>query len=143
MYALGPFRLDTHNDVLLRGSEPVALGRRAVALLRALVERPGALIPKDALIAAAWPGQAIEDSNLTVQIAALRRTLGAAPGGERWIETLPRRGYRFVGPVAARAEEAEEGAAAPPPPVDVPPVAAPIAPGEAERRQSRRVCTTR
>jgi DNA-binding winged helix-turn-helix (wHTH) protein len=77
----------------------VALGRRAVALLCALVERPCALVSKDVLIEAAWPGQAVEDSNLTVQIAALRRVLGeATPGGDRWIETMPRHGYRFIGP---------------------------------------------
>jgi DNA-binding winged helix-turn-helix (wHTH) protein len=97
-YELGPFRLDTQSGMLLRGSEPVLLGRRAVALLRAMVERPGAQVSKDALIEAAWPGQAVEDSNLLVQIATLRRTLGEAPGGERWIETMPRRGYRFIGP---------------------------------------------
>src|SRR5216683_1971452 len=97
--ALGPFHLDTRNDLLLRGSEPMALGQRAIALLRALVERPGALVSKDALIEAAWPGQAVDESNLTVQIAALRRIFGSEPGGERWIETLSRRGYRFVGPI--------------------------------------------
>ena len=70
-YALGPFRLDADNDVLFRGTDPVARGRRAVALLRALIERPCVLVSKDKLINAAWPGQAVEDSNLTVQIAAL------------------------------------------------------------------------
>jgi len=50
---LGPFRLDTQDDVLFRGSEPVALGRRAIALLRALVDRPGAVVSKVALIEAA------------------------------------------------------------------------------------------
>jgi DNA-binding winged helix-turn-helix (wHTH) protein/predicted ATPase len=99
IYTLGPFRLVTQDDLLFRGSEPLALGRRAVALLRALVERPGALVTKDALIEAAWPGQAVEESNLTVQIASLRRVLGEVPGGDRWIETMPRRGYRFVAPV--------------------------------------------
>ena len=123
IYALGPFRLDTHSGVLLRGTEPVALGRRAVALLRALVERPGALVAKDALIDAAWPGQAIEDSNLTVQIAALRRALGEAPGGDRWIETMPRRGYRFIGPVVASDED---GAITVAPRVDIRGEATPI-----------------
>jgi DNA-binding winged helix-turn-helix (wHTH) protein len=113
IHALGPFRLDTQDDLLFRGTEPTALGRRAVALLRALVERPGALVSKDALIEAAWPGQAVEESNLTVQIAALRRLLGEEPGGERWIETLPRRGYRYVGPGhGARGESRHRGAAA-------------------------------
>ena len=102
--AMGPFRLDTANLLLSRGIEPIALGRRAIALLWALVERPGALVSKNALIEAAWPGQAVEQSNLTKQIAALRRVLGEEPGGQRWIETLPRRGYRFVGPVDTKEE---------------------------------------
>src|SRR5579871_3718336 len=101
IHVLGPFRLDTQDELLLRGNQPVALGRRAIALLRALVERPGALVSKDALIEAAWPGQAVEESNLTVQIAALRKVLGEVPGGDRWIETMPRRGYRFIAPVVA------------------------------------------
>src|SRR5215472_4316276 len=95
----GPFRLDVETEMLFRGAQPAALGKRAVAVLHALVERPGILVSKQALIEAAWPGLAVEDSNLSVQIAALRRVLGEEPGGERWIETLPRRGYRFVGPV--------------------------------------------
>jgi adenylate cyclase len=98
-YALGSFRLDTQSDLLWRGTEPAVLGRRAIALLRALVERRGAVVSKDALIDAAWSGQVVEENNLTVQIAALRRVLGEEPGGDRWIETMPRRGYRFVGPV--------------------------------------------
>src|SRR6266481_4839948 len=102
--ALGPFRLDTRNDLLLRGTEPMALGKRAIALLRSLVERPGELVSKDTLIEAAWSDQIVEENNLTVQIAALRRVLGTAPDGGRWIETLPRRGYRYIGPVLTEAE---------------------------------------
>ncbi len=75
-----------------------------------LVERSGTPVSKDALIEAAWPGLAIEDSNLTVQIAALRRVLAEEPGGDRWIETLPRRGYRFIGPLGA-AQAVEKPAA--------------------------------
>src|SRR5580692_10924806 len=99
--ALGPFRLDRRNDLLLRGTEPLALGKRAILVLQALIERSGALVSKEALIEAAWPGQAVEESNLTVQIASLRRVLGEVPGGDRWIETMPRRGYRFIAPVVA------------------------------------------
>jgi DNA-binding winged helix-turn-helix (wHTH) protein/predicted ATPase len=132
VYALGPFRLDTQCDLLLRGTEPAALGRRAITLLRAMVERSGAVISKDALIEAAWPGQEVEESNLTVQIAALRRVLAEAPGGERWIQTMPRRGYRFVGPVDLREAN---GAIAPLPRVDPVPEAAPTRQGQAERRQ--------
>src|SRR5271156_5280747 len=115
IHALGPFRLDTRAHLLLRDSAPVALGRRAVALLQTLVERPGALVSKDVLLEAAWPGRAVEESNLPVQITALRRVLGEAPGGDRWIETMPGRGYRFIGPIVT---EIEQGAVAPPPQVD-------------------------
>jgi DNA-binding winged helix-turn-helix (wHTH) protein/predicted ATPase len=97
-YAFGPFHLDADAEILFRGSEPLPVGKRAVALLRVLVERAGAPVSKEVLIDAAWSGQAVEESNLTVQIAALRRVLREEPGGDRWIETLPRRGYRFVGP---------------------------------------------
>ena len=128
IHVLGPFRLDTRDDLLWRGSEPVALGRRAIALLRTLVERRGALVSKDALIEAAWPGQAVEDSNLTVQIAALRRVLGEAPGGDRWIETMPRRGYRFVAPVVA---DVDDGVTVATPEVEP----APVLLGDGERRQ--------
>src|SRR5438445_10040597 len=98
IYEFGPFRLAADAEMLFRGSEPIALGRRAVALLRLLLERAGAPVSKDALMEAAWPGLAIEDSNLTVQIAALRRVFEEVAGGAGWIETLPRRGYRYVGP---------------------------------------------
>jgi adenylate cyclase len=70
-----------------------------------LVEGAGAPVSKDALMKAAWPGLAVEESNLTVQIAALRRALGEVPGGESWIATLPRRGYRFVGPAVTKSED--------------------------------------
>src|SRR5579862_9371902 len=104
--ALGPFRLDLGNELLLHGTEPVALGKRAILVLRALLERPGALVSKEALIEAAWPGQTVEEGNLKVQIAALRRAFGTVSGGDGWIETMPRRGYRFVGPVLADEAEA-------------------------------------
>jgi TolB-like protein/Flp pilus assembly protein TadD len=98
IFAFGPFRLDAEAQTLFRGAEPLPIGKRAVALLRVLVEHPGALVTKDALIERVWPGLAVEESNLTVQIVALRRVLGGEPGGENWIQTLPRRGYRFLGP---------------------------------------------
>ena len=130
IYALGPFRLDTRDNLLFRGSEPLALGRRALALLRTLVERPGALVSKDALIEAAWPGQTVEESNLTVQIASLRRVLGEVPGGDRWIETMPRRGYRFIAPVVAADADAIAPAT-----VDAARDPAPVSRAAAERRQ--------
>jgi TolB-like protein len=97
IYKFGPFRLDADAEILFSGNHPTVLGQRAVAVLRPLLERAGVPVTKDSLFEAAWPGLAIEDSNLTVQIAAIRRAFGEA-GGAEWIETLPRRGYRYVGP---------------------------------------------
>ena len=100
----GPFRLDADVAILFHGAEPTPLGQRAVALLALLVGRAGAPVSKEALIEAAWPAQAIEDSNLTVQIAAVRRIFEDLAGSAEWIETLPRRGYRYVGPTVATDE---------------------------------------
>jgi len=97
-YQFGPFRLDPEAGILYRGAEPTMLGQRAVALLRRLLENAGIPVSKDALVEAAWGGSAVADNNLTVQIAALRRALAEARNAESWIETLPRRGYRYVGP---------------------------------------------
>jgi adenylate cyclase len=104
VYAFGPYRFHISSEILFRGADPIPVGRRALALLGALLSQPGAPVSKDALMQAAWPGSAVEEGNLTVQIAALRRVLGEAPGADRWIETLPRHGYRFVGPVAKLGE---------------------------------------
>jgi TolB-like protein len=98
IHEFGLFRLNTDAGMLFYGAEPTVLGQRAVALLRLLLERAAEPVSKDALIEAAWPGLAIDDSNLTVQIAALRKVFEQAAGGAQWIETLPRRGYRYVGP---------------------------------------------
>jgi TolB-like protein len=101
IYKFGPFRLDADAGILFRDAEPAMLGQRAVSLLRLLLERAGAPVSKDALIEAAWPGLTVGENNLTVQIAALRRAFEESAGGSSWIETLPRRGYRYVGPAIA------------------------------------------
>ena len=132
IHALGPFRLDTQEDLLLREGTPVPLGRRAIVLLRTLVERPGALVSKDALIEAAWSGRLVEENNLPVQIAALRRVLGEASGGDRWIETLPGRGYRFIGPIITQVSRSVIGG---PPQDDAEPDTAPLPQDHAESRQ--------
>ena len=100
-YSIGPFRLDPAAHALMRADVPELLGPRAVAVLAAIVARAPEPVLKDTIIGEAWPGLVVEENNLTVQIAAIRRTLAQVPGGDRWIETIPRRGYRFVGPVIA------------------------------------------
>ena len=107
----GPFRLDAGAGILFHGAEPTALGQRAVALLARLVQQAGVPVAKDALIEAAWPAQAVEDSNLTVQIAAIRRVFDELADGGCRIETLPRRGYRFVGPAVFANDSAPAAAA--------------------------------
>jgi adenylate cyclase len=124
---LGPFRLHSESHALFRNSEPLPLSQRAVVLLLLLVERHGELVTKDELIATAWGGHIVEESNLSVQIASLRRTLALEPGGESWVETLPRRGYRYVGPAATRETGLQNEAARLPVslPVVLPPLLAP------------------
>ena len=100
LYELGELRLDPEARVLTRSGAPVTLGARAVAVLAALVGRANEYVPKADIMDAAWPGLVVEEANLAVQISAIRRALAQVPGGEGWIETLARRGYRFVGPVA-------------------------------------------
>jgi TolB-like protein len=100
-YHFGPFRLDPAAGILYRKNEPTMLGQRAVALLQMLLDNAGVPVSKNALVKAGWGGLAVADNNLTVQIAALRRILEEGAGGANWIETLPRRGYRYVGPEVA------------------------------------------
>lgn len=111
IYRFGSLALDADAGMLFAGSAPTLLGQRGVALLRVLLQRAGSPVGKDALIEAAWPGLAVEDSNLTVQIAALRRVLEQVEAGG-WIETLPRRGYRYVGPPVLRTDAAPDGGTA-------------------------------
>lgn len=93
----GPYRLEPESGVLLRDGEPIAVGRRGADILAALLRSRGKVVAKAELIDAAWPGLAIEESNLSVQIAALRKVLGPAPNGGEWIATVPRVGYRLSG----------------------------------------------
>src|ERR1700737_18988 len=78
---------------------PVAIGSRALDLLGVLVERPGSLVTKREIVAAVWPGMVVEDSNLTVQISALRRVLDQRRTEGSCIQTVAGRGYRFIAPV--------------------------------------------
>jgi predicted ATPase/DNA-binding winged helix-turn-helix (wHTH) protein len=103
-YEIGPFQLDPEAGVLSRDGTPIALGARAVAVLNTLVEHANEFVPKARILDAAWPNLVVEESNLAVQIGSIRRALSKA-GGERWIETLARRGYRFVGPVTKVARD--------------------------------------
>lgn len=92
----GPFVLRETSGTLHRHGTRVDVGRRALALLRMLLRADGQPVSKSDLMDGAWPNTSIEESNLTVQIAALRRTLGRSPDGGEWIVTVPGVGYRFA-----------------------------------------------
>lgn len=96
-FAFGPFVLDARAGMLLRNEDPVAVSYRGLKLLEALVGRHGEILAKAELLDAAWPGTAVEEGNLTVQIAHLRKLLGKPANGGEWITTIPRVGYRFSG----------------------------------------------
>ncbi len=100
VYELGPFRLDPDAGALTQAGLPTPLGARAVAVLTALVKAANEYVSKAGLLDAAWPNVVVEENSLAAQVSAIRRVLGRVPGGEDWIETLTRRGYRFVGPLA-------------------------------------------
>jgi TolB-like protein len=105
-FRFGPFMLDMDRGMLSRDGRPVAVGQKGLLLLRAFLESPGRVLDKSSLMDVAWPGLAVEESNLSVQIAALRKLLGTAHDGAEWITTVPRVGYRFAGPVAPLAQTA-------------------------------------
>lgn len=93
----GPFEFERRTQTVWRdGTALPALGMRAAALLDALLRRPGEVLTKAELMDAAWDGLAVEEGNLTVQIANLRKALGPSPAGGDWIVTVPRVGYRFA-----------------------------------------------
>src|SRR5512143_552550 len=96
-FTFGPFVLDTQRGQLLREGRPIAVSSKGLRLLEAFVSSPGRVLTKAELMQTAWGDAAVEESNLSVQMAALRKQLGPTPDGGDWIATIPRVGYRFVG----------------------------------------------
>jgi len=96
LYEFGPFRLDPAERKLLRGNEIVALTPKAFDTLHLLVRNSGRVLEKDELISMLWPDTFVEEGSLSNHIFLLRKALGEDP---TFIETVPRRGYRFVGAV--------------------------------------------
>jgi DNA-binding winged helix-turn-helix (wHTH) protein len=107
IFAFEDFRLDRRGGLFrCNGTgtfEPVAIGSRALDILGVLIERAGEVVSKDEIVAAVWPATVVEDSNLTVQISALRRVLDRGQPNGSCIQTVPGRGYRFVAPATRRA----------------------------------------
>jgi len=106
-FLFGPFTFDAERTTLSRDGRRLDTGQRALGVLHALLKANGHTVTKAQLIDFAWPGAVVEESNLSVQIAALRKLLGPAPGGGDWIVTVARVGYRFAGPLTV-ADAAEQ-----------------------------------
>ena len=96
-YEFGRFRLKVAERTLLREGEPVPLTPKVFDILVTLVEHGGQVVSKDDLMKRVWPNTFVEEGNLTQNISLLRKALGETSGGVQFIETVPRRGYRFVG----------------------------------------------
>src|SRR5947199_9796947 len=109
-YEFGPFRLDTAERILLRDGHPVSLTPKAYEVLLALVRRAGHIVPKDELMRDIWADAFVEEGNLTHHIFTLRKALGEGSNGREYIETIPRRGYRFVAPVQEVRDESVDRA---------------------------------
>ncbi len=105
MYEFGPFRLIPEERQLLRDNQPVPLTPKCFDLLVVLVENTGHLIEKDQLLKRIWPDSFVEEANLSVNMSALRRALGEGPNKHQYVETVPRRGYRFVAGVTERWDD--------------------------------------
>jgi Tol biopolymer transport system component/DNA-binding winged helix-turn-helix (wHTH) protein len=112
-YEFADFRLDLSQKVLLRDGKPVPLTPKAFDTLEILLENGGRLLEKDDLMKKLWPDRFVEESNLTSNIKTLRRVLGDDAAHPRFIETVPRRGYRFIADVkeSSRHSSGRNGAA--------------------------------
>src|SRR5580693_4212947 len=106
-YEFGRFRLDPRKRLLLRDNQPVPLQPKAFETLLVLVQRSEAVVLKDDLMKALWPDSFVEESNLTQHVFVLRKSLGETAGENRYIATVPGRGYQFAEKVRLVPEQEE------------------------------------
>ena len=103
LYEFGPFRLDVDERLLMRDGRITPLPPKVFDTLLVLVENSGRVVSKDELMESLWPDTFVEESNLTQNISQLRRALGDGTAEAQYIETIPKRGYRFVAGVQSLA----------------------------------------
>ena len=103
-YRFGPFHFDAQTRLLYRANERISLTPKAADLLFVLLQHERQLLGKEELLRLVWPGTFVEDGSLSKHIFLLRKTLGESGEGAAFIETVPKRGYRFIGPVEHAAE---------------------------------------
>ncbi|MNU93550.1 putative HTH-type transcriptional regulator [compost metagenome] len=100
----GPYAFHLNQRLVLEGDQPLRLGGRALDILQVLVEHAGSVVSKEELIALVWPRSVVEEINLRVHIAALRRAFRDGQNGHCYIVNIPQRGYSFVAPVQQASE---------------------------------------
>src|SRR5882672_10209186 len=105
IYEFGPFRVDALRRVLLRETNEVRLPAKSFEILLVLLEEKGRLVDKDELMRRVWPDAVVEENNLTVNMSALRKSLGESPRDHRYLVTVPGRGYQFVADVRQHVGE--------------------------------------
>lgn len=108
VYYFGSFCLDQAEQQLLRNGEPIKLGPKVFDILLVLVQNNGCLVTKEKLLEEVWPNTFVEEANLSVNIARLRKALDEGDAQQDCIETVPKRGYRFVAPVTELTCEGAE-----------------------------------
>jgi eukaryotic-like serine/threonine-protein kinase len=113
VYQFGEFRLDTAERVLTRAGCSVSLAPKALDVLIALVENRGHIVEKEELMRQVWPGIFVEENSLAFNISVLRKALGESSASPRYIETVPKRGYRFIADVDVMDVSATETPSAP------------------------------
>ena len=107
IYEFGPFHLDAGERLLSKDGQAVALTPKAFDTLLLLVENGGRLVDKEELIRSVWPDSFVEENSLNRSIYVLRKTLGELSGQAKYIETVPKRGYRFVASVVELETDAD------------------------------------
>jgi DNA-binding winged helix-turn-helix (wHTH) protein len=115
VYEFGEFRIDTGKRLLLHAGGPVPVTPKVFDTLAFLVKRPGEMLRKEELMRAIWPDTVVEENNLNQHISTLRRILGEGQGENRYIATIPGRGYRFI----AEVEVVSDGQSGVPCPVTI------------------------
>src|SRR5262245_27691582 len=118
--SFGAFRLDPDNARLWRNHEVLRVSPKALAVLHYLVEHTGRLVTKEELFQTVWPGVVVGDAALTICIGELRKVLGESAKSPRFIETVHKRGYRFIAAVTAAPVSSSEFRVASSPPLPVP-----------------------
>jgi len=126
-FEFGPYRLYRAPTLLLRGEAIVALTPKVLETLKVLVQSAGQPVSKEELLRAVWPDTFVEESNLAQNVSVLRKALGTRPDGSGYIDTIPKRGYRFAGEVKEEVEAPEVSGTAP-----TPEPSQPVAPSRAK-----------